>query len=73
LALLKGYRLAFQASSDHLSTHMSYCNIYTEKPTREALKKRRVYGSTDNILADFRSGAHFMGDEFETAAKPSSR
>jgi hypothetical protein len=74
LALLKGYRLGFQASSDHISTHMSYCNIYVEKPTREglieALKKRHVYGSTDNILADVRSGSHFMGEEFETAERP---
>src|SRR6202011_3432749 len=27
LALEKGYKLSFQASSDHVSTHMSYCNI----------------------------------------------
>jgi len=74
LALLMGYRLGFQASSDHISTHMSYCNIYTEKPTREAMmdafRKRHVYGATDNILADVRSGTHFMGDEFETAQAP---
>ena len=25
LALEKGYKLAFEASSDHISTHMSYC------------------------------------------------
>jgi hypothetical protein len=53
---------------------MSYCNIYVEKPTREGLieafKKRHVYGSTDNILADVRSGSHFMGEEFETAERP---
>ena len=28
LALQKGYRLGFQASSDHISTHMSYCNLW---------------------------------------------
>ena len=28
LALKKGYRLGFQASSDHISTHMSYCNLW---------------------------------------------
>ena len=28
LALEKGYKLAFEASSDHISTHMSYANIY---------------------------------------------
>jgi hypothetical protein len=74
LALKKGYRLGFQASSDHISTHMSYCNLWVTSPTREgileAFHKRRVYGSTDNILADVRSEGHFMGEEFSTARKP---
>jgi hypothetical protein len=75
LALKKGYRLAFQASSDHVSTHMSYCNVFVEEPTREAIvramRQRRVYGATDNIIADFRSGDHFMGEEFEHAGPAS--
>jgi hypothetical protein len=75
LALKKGYRLAFQASSDHGSTHISYCNLWVANPTRagilEAFKKRRVYGATDNILADVRCGAHFMGEEFTTTEPPS--
>jgi hypothetical protein len=74
LALQKGYRLAFQASSDHISTHMSYCNLWVTAPTRdavlEAFRKRRVYGATDNILADVRSGSHFMGEEFTTPEPP---
>jgi hypothetical protein len=73
LALKKGYRLGFQSSSDHISTHMSYCNVWVEDPSREgvvaAMKKRHVYGATDNIIADVRSGEHFMGDEF-TVTKP---
>jgi hypothetical protein len=73
-ALLKGYRLGFQSSSDHISTHMSYCNVWVEEPTREAvieaLKRRRVYGSTDNIIADVRSGEHFMGEEFSVDKPP---
>ncbi len=73
-ALAKGYRLGFQASSDHISTHMSYANIWVTEPTREALleaiRKRRVYGATDNILADVRSRGHFMGEEFETNQAP---
>jgi hypothetical protein len=75
LALQKGYRLGFQASSDHISTHMSYCNLWVTAPTREAIMeafhKRRIYGATDNILADVRSGGHFMGEEFETSTPPS--
>jgi hypothetical protein len=72
-ALMKGYRLGFQSSSDHISTHMSYCNVWVEQPTRKAIlegmKRRRVYGATDNIIADVRCGEHFMGEEF-TRDKP---
>jgi len=74
-ALEKGYRLGFQASSDHISTHMSYCNLWVSEPTREAIMeafgKRRVYGATDNILADVRCGGHFMGEEFAVSEPPS--
>src|ERR1700757_1452574 len=74
LALKKGYRLGFQASSDHISTHMSYCNLWVTNPTREgimeAFHKRRVYGSTDNILADVRCSGHFMGEEFNLGEAP---
>ena len=74
LALEKGFKMSFQASSDHISTHMSYCNIFVTDYTREAVldgfKKRHVYGSTDNILADFRAGEHMMGDAFSATAAP---
>jgi hypothetical protein len=78
LALLKGYKLAFEASSDHISTHISYCNMYVTAPTREAIleafQKRRVYGATDDILADVRADVrgvtHLMGESFETTEPP---
>ena len=74
LALEMGYKMAFQASSDHVSTHMSFANVLTKEHTREALmdafRKRHVYASTDNILAEFRSGDHIMGDAFSTAQPP---
>jgi hypothetical protein len=74
LALKKGYRLGFQASSDHVSTHISYCNVWAAEPTREsilsAMKARHIYGATDNIIADVRCGEHFMGDEVTTNARP---
>jgi hypothetical protein len=73
-ALGKGVQLGFEASSDHISTHISYTNIWVTTPTRagilDAVKKRRMYGSTDDILADFRSGAHFMGESFTTTSPP---
>ncbi len=77
LALKRGHRLGFQASSDHVSTHISYCNVWVEDPNREeilaAMKARHVYGSTDNIVADVRCGEHFMGDAFTLDAKPRLR
>jgi len=76
-ALLMGYRLGFQSSSDHVSTHMSYCNVWVEHPTRqavlEAMKRRCVYGATDNILADVRCGEHFMGEELTVGQRPRLR
>lgn len=74
LALDKGYRLGFQSSSDHISTHISYACILAEEFSRkgliEALKKRHSYAATDNIVLDVRMGANIMGDEVRTA-KPS--
>ena len=80
LALLKGYRLAFQSSSDHISTHLSYCNVLIpadREPTREAVldavRKRRVYGSTDNIIADVRckAGEHRSTGWARSSPRPS--
>jgi hypothetical protein len=75
IALDKGYRLGFESSSDHISTHISYCNLLVKDLSREsvleAFQKRHVYASTDNILADVESGSHMMGDEFTTADAPS--
>jgi hypothetical protein len=71
----KGYRLGFQSSSDHWSTHISFCVALAERHDRQgvldALKKRHSYGATDDIVLDVRSGTHLMGDEFRTGAAPS--
>lgn len=80
-ALAKGYRLGFQASSDHLSTHLSYSCILATAPTREALlegiRKRRAYGATDNILLDFRlrdgAAEHLMGEDAAVRSRPKLR
>jgi hypothetical protein len=73
-ALQRGYKLGFQASSDHISTHQSYANVLVTDNTREALldaiRKRHIYASTDNIIADVRSGSHIMGDIFTTDKQP---
>jgi hypothetical protein len=75
LALDKGYRLGFESSSDHVSTHISYANIVVKgEVTRESLldgfRQRHVYAATDEILADVRSGDYLAGDEFSTSALP---
>jgi len=73
-ALMKGYRLGFQSSSDHYSTHISYAVAYAEAPTREAIldafKKRHCYGANDNIILDVRCGKQMMGDIFTLEGKP---
>ncbi len=72
LALAKGYRLGFQSSSDHISTHVSYACILAENFTRkglvDAMRKRHSYAATDNIVLDVRMGTlGIMGDEVRTA------
>ncbi|MCB1021344.1 MAG: hypothetical protein KDC27_15540 [Acidobacteria bacterium] len=74
-AFKKGVRLGFQASSDHVSTHISYGMALVENDTPEALidafKRRHSYAAQDNVILDVRSGEHMMGDEFRTSARPS--
>ncbi len=73
-ALDMGIRMAFQSSSDHGSTHISYCVFWVEEPTREAIleaaRMRRVYGATDDILAEVFCEGHFMGEAFALDKKP---
>ncbi|MCC6395064.1 MAG: hypothetical protein IT167_31020 [Bryobacterales bacterium] len=74
LALERGYKLSFEASSDHISTHLSYCNILARDSTRQsvldAVRQRHVYGATDDILAEFRCGDNIMGDSFRLDKAP---
>jgi hypothetical protein len=73
-ALRKGYRLGFESSSDHWSTHISYTVALAERHDRagilDALRKRHSYAATDDIVVDLRSGMHVMGDEFKTGEAP---
>lgn len=60
-AWAKGYKIGVQASSDHLSTHISYSCTIAEEFTREglleAMRKRHNYAATDNIVLDYRMRA----------------
>jgi hypothetical protein len=73
-ALKKGYRLGFQCSSDHVSTHLSYGVVLTDDVSRQgiidAFKKRHCYAANDNIILDVRCNGHIMGDEFTTGDRP---
>jgi hypothetical protein len=70
----KGYKFGFESSSDHWSTHISYCVVLAEKNDREAIleamRQRHAYGATDDIICDVRSGPHLMGDEFQATGAP---
>ncbi len=73
-AFKKGARLGFQASSDHVSTHLSYGVALVEDSTPEALidafQRRHSYAAQDNVILDIRSGEHLMGDEFRSSTQP---
>lgn len=69
-AFMRGYKLGFQSSSDHGSTHISYGMVFVEEPSRHAVvdgfRRRHCYGATDNILLVVTAGDHLMGDEFRS-------
>ena len=78
-AWAKGYKLGVQASSDHVSTHVSYSCILVEDYTRQgildAIRKRHAYAATDTIIMDFRiqgveGGTALMGDIVNSSHKP---
>ena len=74
MAWEKGLKLGVQSSSDHVSTHASHGMIWVEELTREAIieaiRARRAYAATDNILVDFRVNGRLMGEAFETSDRP---
>jgi hypothetical protein len=81
LALKRGYRFSFQASSDHGSTHISYALVVAEDNSRAALLKamrqRHTYAATDNIIAEYTcttgGKTYMMGDEFTSTTPPTVR
>ncbi len=80
-AWAKGYRLGVQASSDHLAVHTSYSMLLAEENSRNslvsAIRARRTYGATDNIIVDFRlvdgTREYLMGEEAAIAGPPTFR
>jgi hypothetical protein len=80
-ALARGHKIGFIASSDHFSTHMSYAAVYASELTPsgifEALRARRTYAASDNIVLDFRAvdggTEHLLGEAFTTTENPTLR
>lgn len=70
----KGYKIGVTSSSDHGSTHVSYANVYAPEASREsifeAVRQRHTYGSTDNIILDFRTGKITQGEVSTINDKP---
>ncbi len=73
-ALQLGFKLGVTASSDHLSTSVSYGGVYVETLNREgifdALDARRTIAATDKIYVDFSCNGRLMGEVFETDQLP---
>ena len=73
----KGYKLGVQASSDHISTHISYAATIATEFTREglltAMRKRHSYAATDNIILDYRlqaDGREYLQGDIVTVLGP---
>ncbi len=70
-ALDKGLLLGVQASSDHISTHVSYALLLTPQVDRAVIvnhmRQRHAYAATSNIVLDFQAAEadgtrHLQGD-----------
>jgi hypothetical protein len=72
--LANNNEVGFIASSDHLSTGMSFACVWAEQPTREsiftALKARRTFAAMDKTILRVTCGDHWMGEKFEMAGTP---
>ena len=76
-ALEMWLRLGVFASSDHISTHVSYGGVYVKEISREGiiegLKARRTVAATDKIYLEFACNGRTLGSIFESGEKPSFR
>ena len=81
-AWAKGRKLGVITSSDHSSTHQSYACVYAPELTAEAIlsaiKERRTFGATDNIIVKLDAvttagNVYKMGRELTDVAAPKLR
>ncbi len=75
----KGLRIGLLSNSDHESTHQSYACVWapelTNRAILDAIKKRRTYAATDNIVLQFEARARTglplkMGSEARASRAP---
>ena len=75
----KGWRIGLLSNSDHESTHQSYACVWAPRLTNtailDAIKQRRSYAATDNIVLRFEARADRpspvkMGGEMGSARAP---
>ncbi|MEX2578174.1 MAG: hypothetical protein WD342_03880 [Verrucomicrobiales bacterium] len=73
-ALELGHRLGVFASSDHISTHVSYGGVFCKEFTREgiieAFKARRTIAATDKIYVNFTCNERPLGSIFSAEGNP---
>jgi hypothetical protein len=78
----KNRRVGVIASSDHNSTHQSFACVYapelTPQAILDAIKKRRTFAATDNIIVkleavDAGGSVWKMGQEFKAGSPPELR
>lgn len=76
----KGWRIGLLSNSDHESTHQSYACVWASELTNtailDAIKQRRSYAATDNIVLQFEATADSapmvkMGGELTASNSPS--
>ena len=71
-ALAKGLRVGFIASSDHVSTHLSYAGVYAREHSRQAIvdaiRERRTFAATDTFAVQFSVGGRPLGSGFSAEA-----
>ena len=73
-ALHNGFKLGVFASSDHISTHVSFGGVYVKNKTREGIiegfNARRTVAATDKIFIEFTVNGSPMGTVIKSKTDP---
>ena len=72
-ALHNGFKLGVFASSDHISTHVSFGGVYVKELTREGIiegfNARRTVAATDKIFIEFTVNGAELGSVIQSTGK----